>query len=45
LIACHAISMPITVVLPAPVAIFMAMRNRSGLDCLFAASMCAHRWA
>ena len=33
---CHAISIAITVVLPAPVAIFMARRSNSGLACSLA---------
>ena len=36
LTVCQAISMAMTVVLPLPVAIFMAMRSSSGFACLVA---------
>ena len=38
LTVCHAISIAMTVVLPAPVASLSASRARSGFDCSFAAS-------
>ena len=38
---CQAISIAMTVVLPAPVAIFSAMRNSSGLACSLAPLMCS----
>lgn len=41
LMVCQAMSMAMTVVLPAPVASFSAMRNRSGLDIAFAPA----RWS
>ena len=45
LTVCQAISIAITVVLPEPVAIFMARRNRSGLASAFDASRCFQMWA
>ena len=42
---CHAISIAITVVLPAPVAIFMARRSNSGLACSLAPRTCSQIWA
>src|SRR5262245_25867168 len=45
LMACHAISIAITVVLPAPVASFMARRNRPGLAAsLWAVMALASSW-
>ncbi len=41
---CQAMSMAITVVLPAPVASFRAMRNRSGLDMALAPARCSRNF-
>ena len=41
LTVCQAMSMAMTVVLPLPVAIFSAMRSRSGLEAALAARMWA----
>jgi hypothetical protein len=45
LTVCHAISIGMTVVLPLPVAILMAMRSNSGFACSFAPSMCSQNLA
>ncbi len=42
---CQAISIAMTVVLPLPVAIFMAMRTSSGLAASFAPRMCSQNLA